>query len=147
MTRVIAARSAKVATYLPIAFVALFPIAAASQEEPDHARRRSEELKSRSLSDSESRLTTAREVYEMRRTLARTIVDAAAPEAWQSLGPIDGAGRVNAIAVDPIDSRTIYAGAAGGGVWKSSDGGATWSAITDDIPDLAVGALAVAPSD
>src|SRR5258706_2643915 len=40
-----------------------------------------------------------------------------------------------------------YAGAAGGGVWKTLDGGDTWVPLTDGLHDLAVGALAVPPSN
>ena len=53
---------------------------------------------------------------------------------------------MTSIAPDPATPGTVYAGSAGGGVWKTTDDGATWQPLTDDLPDLAVGALAVAPS-
>jgi len=65
---------------------------------------------------------------------------------WSSLGPTNGAGRMTALAPHPTDSNKIYAGAAGGGVWKSTDDGATWVPLTDGLSDLSVGALALAPS-
>ncbi|HEY6051994.1 MAG TPA: hypothetical protein VIZ58_12140, partial [Thermoanaerobaculia bacterium] len=65
---------------------------------------------------------------------------------WSSLGPTNGAGRMTALAPHPTDANTIYVGAAGGGVWKSSDAGATWTPLTEGLSDLSVGALAVAPS-
>jgi photosystem II stability/assembly factor-like uncharacterized protein len=65
---------------------------------------------------------------------------------WTSLGPTNGAGRMTAVAPHPTDSNKIYAGAAGGGVWKSIDAGATWTPLTEGLSDLSVGALAVAPS-
>ncbi len=65
---------------------------------------------------------------------------------WVSLGPTNGAGRVTAIAPHPSLAGTVYVGAAGGGVWKTSDGGVSWTPLTDGINDLSVGALAVAPS-
>src|SRR5580704_3690907 len=37
-----------------------------------------------------------------------------------------GAGRASALAVDPSDPSTLYAGYALGGVWKTTDGGTTW---------------------
>lgn len=55
-------------------------------------------------------------------------------------------GRINAIAPDPTDPLTCYIGAAGGGVWKSSDAGASWTPLTDQQASLPIGALAVAPS-
>ena len=45
------------------------------------------------------------------------------------------------------DPDTWYAGAASGGIFKSSDGGIHWQAVFDDQPVSSIGALAVAPSD
>ena len=56
-------------------------------------------------------------------------------------------GRVNALAVSPADSNLVLAGASTGGIWRSTDGGATWAPVSDDQADLAVGALAFAPSN
>ncbi|MGC2618167.1 MAG: hypothetical protein WA414_03945 [Acidobacteriaceae bacterium] len=65
---------------------------------------------------------------------------------FRFIGPVDG-NRVSAIAGIPGDPSTYYAGAASGGVWKSTDGGNRWRPIFDDEPVQAIGALAVAPSD
>ena len=54
---------------------------------------------------------------------------------------------MTAIAPHPTVPGTVYAGAAGGGVWKTTDGGATWTPLTEDLHDLSVGALALAPSN
>jgi photosystem II stability/assembly factor-like uncharacterized protein len=62
------------------------------------------------------------------------------------MGP-PSSGRIAAVAGIPGDTRTYYAGAASGGVWKTTDGGATFAPIFDDQPVQAIGALAVAPSD
>lgn len=56
-------------------------------------------------------------------------------------------GRIAGIAVDPTSDSTIYVAAAGGGVWKTTDGGTTWTALTDTMNSLAMGAIAVAPSN
>jgi photosystem II stability/assembly factor-like uncharacterized protein len=56
-------------------------------------------------------------------------------------------GRVTAIVVDPTDSNTVYAGTAQGGVWKTSDRGATWTPQNDNNISLAIGALAMDPSN
>ncbi len=50
---------------------------------------------------------------------------------WYSIGPRNVNGRVKALAVHPADPNTVYAGAASGGVWKSSDGGQTWDSLWD----------------
>lgn len=58
---------------------------------------------------------------------------------WQSEGPnftiggYAGIGRINALAFDPINTNNIYAGAAAGGLWKSTDGGNSWITTTDGL--------------
>jgi hypothetical protein len=54
-------------------------------------------------------------------------------------------GRINSIAVDPTNSNTIYLGGADGGLWKSINGGTTWTAMTDSQPSLAIGSIAIDP--
>ena len=55
--------------------------------------------------------------------------------------------RVSAVVGVPGDPNTYYAGAASGGVWKSTDGGTHWKPIFDDQPAQSIGAIAIAPSD
>ncbi len=55
--------------------------------------------------------------------------------------------RVSAVAGVPGDPNVYYAGAASGGIFKSTDGGVHWQPIFDDQPVSSIGALAVAPSD
>jgi hypothetical protein len=79
------------------------------------------------------------------------------PDTWAPQGPapinVAGAtpstGRITGLAVDPSDStsQTIYVAAAGGGVWKTTDGGASWKPLTDGQPTLFMGSIALAPSD
>ena len=45
------------------------------------------------------------------------------------IGPALMSGRINDMEAHPTNSRIIYAGTAGGGVWKSNDGGATFNPI------------------
>ncbi len=65
---------------------------------------------------------------------------------FRFFGPEVG-NRVAAIAGVPQDPSVYYAGAASGGIWKSTDGGMRWNPIFDDQDVAAIGALAVAPSD
>jgi photosystem II stability/assembly factor-like uncharacterized protein len=71
---------------------------------------------------------------------------AGAGSPWYPIGPRNVNGRVKALAVDPTDPNILYAGAASGGVWKSSDGGQTWDALWDAQESLAVGAMGIASS-
>src|SRR5437762_10161774 len=64
---------------------------------------------------------------------------------YRYIGP-EG-NRVTSVTGVPGDPNTYYAGAASGGLWKSSDGGIHWQSMFDAQPVSSVGALAVAPSD
>ena len=48
------------------------------------------------------------------------------------IGPALMSGRINDLESHPTNARILYLGAAGGGVWKSGDGGATFNPIFDD---------------
>jgi hypothetical protein len=77
---------------------------------------------------------------------------------WSPLGPapipngqLDGtiapvSGRVTSIAVDPINSAIFFVGTASGGLWRTEDGGADWVPLMDGAESLAVGSVAIAPS-
>ena len=59
-------------------------------------------------------------------------------------GPVSG--RTTALAVHPTQPNIVYLGGAQGGVWKSTDSGATFTPKTDHLPSLAMGAIGLAPS-
>jgi photosystem II stability/assembly factor-like uncharacterized protein len=66
---------------------------------------------------------------------------------YRLIGPFRG-GRVGAVTGVPSQPNVYYYGATGGGVWKSTDGGANWENISDGFFKLgSVGAIAVADSD
>src|SRR5436305_8581356 len=66
---------------------------------------------------------------------------------WRSLGPPRG-GRSLGVAGSVARPYEYYMGATGGGLWKTTDGGVTWRAVTDgQIHSSSVGAVAVAPSN
>jgi photosystem II stability/assembly factor-like uncharacterized protein len=65
---------------------------------------------------------------------------------WRLLGPFRGGWATMAEGV-PSQPDTFYFGAAGGGVWKTTDAGRTWQSLFDQQPVAAIGALAIAPSN
>lgn len=78
--------------------------------------------------------------------------DAVLP-SWTSVNPsglfyaVTGSnyisGRTNSMAFHPSDPNTLYIAAAGGGVWKTTDGGTNWQSLTDNLTSLACGAIAI----
>jgi len=66
---------------------------------------------------------------------------------WVSKGPTNIGGRITGVALHPSNSSVIYAGAADGGVLKSTDGGVTWDMLTDHFSTLSVGDVAIDPND
>jgi len=80
---------------------------------------------------------------------------------WVNLGPapipngqvqnptttVPVSGRVTAVAVDPTNANIVYVGAAQGGLFRTLDGGTTWTALMDTAASLAIGAITVDPKD
>jgi photosystem II stability/assembly factor-like uncharacterized protein len=66
---------------------------------------------------------------------------------YRLVGPSRG-GRVTTVTGVPSEPKTFYMGAASGGLWRTTDGGATWVPIADGkIPVGSMGAIAVADSN
>jgi photosystem II stability/assembly factor-like uncharacterized protein len=76
-----------------------------------------------------------------------TIESATANLKMRAIGPAIMGGRIDDIAVANTTPKTIYLGAAAGGLWKSTDGGMTWTSLFDREPNPSIGAVAVAPSN
>lgn len=86
---------------------------------------------------------------------------APATGTWSNIGPTKAdvikngssslaktdSGRPRSIVVDPNNASVIYLCTAGGGVWKTTNGGATWTPITDTLGSLSSGFLAMDPSN
>jgi PKD repeat protein len=72
--------------------------------------------------------------------------------SWQIIGPIGkpsggGAGRLNFIRFDPTNSNTIWVGAPDGGLWKTTNGGTSWTTNTDQLTVIGVSDVAIDPSN
>jgi uncharacterized repeat protein (TIGR01451 family) len=73
---------------------------------------------------------------------------------WSLIGPnpthngiLTTAAWTNAIAVDPTNASVAYLGAPEGGVWKTTDGGAHWTPLTDTQPSLAIASITIDPTN
>jgi photosystem II stability/assembly factor-like uncharacterized protein len=77
------------------------------------------------------------------------------PYSWYCIGPMpiiggwggNNSGRGSVIKYDPNDGNTIYLGTGNGGIMKTTDGGYNWSPITDYLPSLSSGAIAIDPNN
>jgi photosystem II stability/assembly factor-like uncharacterized protein len=65
----------------------------------------------------------------------------------RSIGPANMSGRIGAIDAAASNPNIIYVGAATGGLWKSVDGGLTWTPIFDKQPVSSIGAIAINQSN
>lgn len=105
----------------------------------------------------DSRTKAIQKMEEAERALARSreAQNAPAAQTWRPLGPapipVNGStsysGRVSAIAVHPTNPNIVYVGTAQGGLYRSLNGGTTWTPLMDGALTLAIGAVAIAPSD
>src|SRR5438874_5405645 len=99
--------------------------------------------------------------------ISPSVINAPVGPAWTALGPapipngqtipadVNGislthppvSGRVTSVAIDPANANVVYVGAAQGGVYKSTNGGSTWTRLMDSAMTLAVGSLELDPTD
>ena len=64
---------------------------------------------------------------------------------FRNIGPVQTGGRVTAVAGLPGNYNVYYVGAAGGGLWKTTDGGQSWQGIFTHGPSASIGAIAISP--
>ncbi len=71
---------------------------------------------------------------------------------WTSLGYCQDAGvriggRVVCLAIDPSNNNNLWAGSASGGIWRSTNAGTSWTAVTTNLPILGVSSIIVDPTN
>lgn len=81
---------------------------------------------------------------QARRTRIKTIRSA---NYWQPAGPTNIPGRITDLAMHPDRPNHLYAAAASGGIWHSTDLGHSWTALFDREITLSIGDIAIAPSN
>src|SRR6266850_1677203 len=68
------------------------------------------------------------------------------PNAWRWLGPGNIGGRIRSLAISPTSPDTMFAGSVGGGIWKTTNGGTTWSQLSGTATVFwAVNRVAISP--
>jgi hypothetical protein len=122
---------------------------------------RRSERKPSPLMGTPSRSRTIKRRLVLESLEARLVLSTSLPlstSVWTALGPAPiqsgtsavvnpVSGRINGVAADPNDPNVIYVASAGGGVWKTFNGGTSWNPLTDTQSTLFTGAIAVAPSN
>ncbi|HZL10860.1 MAG TPA: T9SS type A sorting domain-containing protein [Prolixibacteraceae bacterium] len=68
---------------------------------------------------------------------------------WIERGPGNVSGRTRGLIIDPDDNsgNTWFTGSVGGGIWKTTNAGTSWTNLTPDLPNLATVCLAMAKSN
>ena len=121
---------------------------AESEREEIEARRRLHALRhgDGGVIDPKRMRALMREFVARQQSSPRIRTNSIGGTTWVNLGPTNFAGRVRPIAPHPTVAGTLYVGAVSGGVWKTTDSGASWTALSESLSSLTVGALAIAPS-
>ncbi len=101
-----------------------------------------------------NRQLSERSAGRARESTPQGLPNAATTGTWTLIGPnpthngiLTTAAWTNAIAVDPTNASVAYLGAPEGGVWKTTDGGAHWTPLTDTQPSLAIASIAIDPTN
>ncbi|MFM2228284.1 MAG: hypothetical protein RL664_1627, partial [Bacteroidota bacterium] len=105
--------------------------------------------------DANGKMLNGRETLELWAALKNYSGQRSISGNWQPLGPIlddvttreniEGVGRVSCIAFHPTDPNVMLVGTPAGGIWKSTNGGGSWTTNTDDLPTLGVSSIAFDP--
>jgi Secretion system C-terminal sorting domain len=110
--------------------------------------------------DPANRINAIRQMEEQKRAIAASGANSRITALnWTEIGPnpipngqvVSGAqlpvsGRTICIAVHPTNANIVYVGTAQGGLYRTTDGGATWTPLMDNALSLAIGTVAISPS-
>ncbi len=91
--------------------------------------------------------STAEERFLPQHNLTSAETSQGALGSWSPLGPGNIGGRTRAMLIHPTNPQIMYAAGVAGGVWKTTDGGASWTPLTDLIANITVNSLAMDPTN
>ncbi|HSB26857.1 MAG TPA: sialidase family protein, partial [Pyrinomonadaceae bacterium] len=69
------------------------------------------------------------------------------PTDWTWLGPGNIGGRIRSIVIDPNNANNMWVGSVGGGIWRTTNAGTSWSPVNDFLANLAVSTMVIDPSN
>ncbi len=98
----------------------------------------------RARTDTPAKVMKAKSLFGQRLAKSTMLKDGGL-SSWTQLDIHEEGGRVRALAVHPTDPDILYCGAASGGIWKSTNGGASWSPLNDFLPSLSIGTILIDP--
>jgi len=129
-------------------------------DKEEYFRLRNEQVEMLRGTDTAQKDSRSRAIRQMERSetaLDQKRADLNQPLAalWNPLGPApipisattSYSGRVSAIAVHPTNPNIVYVGTAQGGLYRTLNGGATWTPMLDGGLSLVIGSVTIAPSD
>ncbi|MBK9206874.1 MAG: S-layer homology domain-containing protein [Anaerolineales bacterium] len=66
---------------------------------------------------------------------------------WTWLGPGNIGGRVRSVVIHPTNTNIMWAGSVTGGIWKTTNGGASWAIMDDFMTNMAVSTMVIDPTN
>ncbi len=93
-----------------------------------------------------ARLRALEQLQAMELKVGKAALQALQPR-WEPIGPFTIGGRIRTVVHHPRKEGWVYIGAAAGGIWRTTDGGQSWTPLFDQGNSLSFGALAIDPND
>ncbi|MDQ2865843.1 MAG: hypothetical protein M3R51_06415 [Candidatus Eremiobacteraeota bacterium] len=86
-------------------------------------------------------------IFAWNPAMAAPAADVFSGLTWRSIGPAISGGRAGAVAGSDANPALYYVGAAGGGVWKTTNAGTSWKPVFDSQDVASIGSIAIDPHD